>query len=141
MTTARQHWLLKSEPSTYSFEQLVSDGHTRWDGVRNFAARNHLRAMKKGDLCLYYHSGDDKAAVGVARVTREAFPDPTAKGDDWSAVDVEAVRPLHRPVTLAEMKANPLLSKMAMVRRPRLSVSPVTEEEFAAILELAKTLP
>jgi predicted RNA-binding protein with PUA-like domain len=80
MTTARQHWLIKSEPKTYSFEQLAAEGHTRWDGVRNFAARNHLRAMKKGDLCLYYHSGDDKAAVGVARVTREAFPDPTAKG-------------------------------------------------------------
>lgn len=140
MTNApKQHWLIKSEPNTYSFEQLTADGHTRWDGVRNFAARNNLRAMKKGDLCLYYHSGDDKAAVGIARVTREAFPDPTAKGEDWSAVDVEPVRPLPRPVTLAEMRAHSTLGKMAMIRRPRLSVVPVTEEEFAAVLALAKS--
>lgn len=134
----KQHWLLKSEPNTYSFSKLTADGHTIWDGVRNFAARNNLRAMKKGDLCLYYHSGDDKAVVGVARVAREAFPDPSAKGDDWSAVDVEAVRPLARPVTLTEMRAHGVLGKMMMIRRPRLSVAPVTEDEFDAVLELAK---
>jgi predicted RNA-binding protein with PUA-like domain len=134
-----QHWLLKSEPNTYSFEKLAADGRTTWDGVRNFAARNNLRAMKKGDLSLYYHSGEDKAAVGIARVTREAFPDPTAKGDDWSAVEIEAVEPLQRPVTLTEMKAHSALANMMMIRRPRLSVVPVTEEEFAAVLKLART--
>src|ERR1700752_2760335 len=97
------HWLIKSEPSKYSFEQLVADGRTRWDGVRNFAARNHLRAMKKGDLCLYYHSNEGKAGVGVARVVREAYQDPTTE-EDFSAVDIEPVRPFARAVSLDELR-------------------------------------
>src|SRR5579883_556542 len=125
MATARGHWLIKSEPFKYAFEQLVRDGRTRWDGVRNFEARNSLRAMKKGDPCLFYHSNEGKAVVGVARVAREAYPDPTTD-EDFSAVDVEPVRALARPVGLDEMRTHPVLGKMAMFRRPRLSVVPVT---------------
>jgi predicted RNA-binding protein with PUA-like domain len=134
---ARQHWLIKSEPSTYSFERLVADGHTVWDGVRNFEARNNLRAMKKGDLCLFYHSNEGKAVVGIARVSRDGYPDPADA--EWTAVDVEPVRALARPVTLEEMRAQKALSAMAMVRRPRISVTPVTPEEYEAVLALAKT--
>src|SRR5271167_2497676 len=96
---ARQHWLIKSEPTTYSFERLVRDGRTRWDGVRNFAARNNLRGMLVGDLCLYYHSNEGKAVVGIARVAGEPYPDPTSD-DDWTAVDIEPVRAFAQPVTL-----------------------------------------
>src|ERR1700730_16252820 len=96
---ARGHWLIKSDPFKSSFDELRADGRTTWDGVRNFGARNNLRAMKKGDLCLYYHSNEGKAVVGVTRVAREAYPDPTAKGD-FSAVDIEPVRPLARPISL-----------------------------------------
>jgi predicted RNA-binding protein with PUA-like domain len=134
---ARRHWLIKSEPFKYPFERLVTDGRTAWDGVRNFEARNNLRAMKKGDLCLFYHSNEGKAVVGVARVAREAYRDPTTT-DDWSAVDVEPVRALARPVALDEMRAHRLLGKMMLFRRGRLSVVPVTEEEFKAVLELGK---
>jgi len=132
---ARQHWLIKSEPTTYSFEQLVRDGQARWDGVRNFAARNNLRAMKKGDLCLFYHSNEGKHVAGVARVVREAYPDPTSK-EDWTAVDVEPVKALARPVALQEMRDHEVLGKMMMFRRARLSVVPVTKEEFDAVLGL-----
>ena len=135
---AKAHFLIKSEPSVYSFERLVADGHAVWDGVRSFEARNNLRAMKKGDLLLFYHSNEGKAVVGVARVSREAYPDPTADGEDWSVVDVEPVRALARPVGLDELRAHRVLSKMMMLRRPRLSVVPVTGEEFDAVLELAK---
>lgn len=136
---ARQHWLIKSEPSTYSFQRLVSDGHTVWDGVRNFEARNNLRAMKKGDLCLFYHSNDGKAVVGIARVSREAYPDP---GDaDWTAVDIEPVRAVAHPVTLEEMRESPVLANMAMVRRPRISVTVVTPEEYDAIVAMTKGKP
>ncbi len=135
---AKGHWLIKSEPSAYSYEQLVADGETAWTGVRNFTARNNLRAMKKGDLCLYYHSNEGKAVVGVARVLREGYEDPTAKGEDWTAVDVEPVKALARPVPLAEMRDHPLLGKMMMFRQGRLSVVPVTKEEFDAVLELGK---
>jgi predicted RNA-binding protein with PUA-like domain len=137
---AKAHFLIKSEPHKYSFDQLVADGHAVWDGVRSFEARNNLRAMKKGDLLLYYHSTEGKAVVGIARVLREAYPDPTAAEDegDWSAVDVEPVRPLARPVGLDELRADGALSKMMMLRRPRLSVVPVTGDEFDAILDLAK---
>jgi predicted RNA-binding protein with PUA-like domain len=134
---ARRHWLLKSEPLKYPFERLVADGRTAWDGIRNFEARNNLRAMKMGDLCLFYHSNEGKAVVGVARVAREAYQDPTTK-DDWSAVDIEPVRPLARPVALSEMRAHPVLGKMMIFRRGRLSVVPVTVEEFKAVLELGK---
>jgi predicted RNA-binding protein with PUA-like domain len=135
---AKSHFLIKSEPYKYSFDRLVADGHAVWDGVRNFEARNNLRAMKKGDLCLYYHSNEGKAIVGIARVSREAYPDPTAKGEDWSVVDVEPVRALARPVGLDELRANPVLAKMMMLRRPRLSVVPVTTEEYEVVLDLAK---
>src|SRR5580704_1018849 len=133
---AKAHFLIKSEPSVYSFDRLVADGHAVWDGVRSFEARNNLRAMKKGDLALYYHSNEGKAVVGVARVSREAYPDPTGKDDgngDWSAVEVEPVRALARPVTLDELRSHRLLAKMMIIRRPRLSVVPVTDEEFAAV--------
>jgi predicted RNA-binding protein with PUA-like domain len=133
----RGHWLIKSEPSKYSFAQLVADGQTRWDGVRNFAARNNLRVMKKGDPCLYYHSTEEKAVVGVARVIREAFQDPTTQ-EDFSAVDIEPVRPLARPVALDELRSHPVLGKMMIIRQPRLSVSPVTQEEFELVLDLGK---
>jgi predicted RNA-binding protein with PUA-like domain len=136
---AKAHFLIKSEPSVYSFDRLVADGHAVWDGVRSFEARNNLRAMKKGDLLLFYHSNEGKSVVGVARVSREAYPDPTADdGEDWSVVDVEPVRALARPVGLDEFRAHRVLSKMMMLRRPRLSVVPVTGEEFDAVLELAK---
>jgi len=136
----RRYWLLKSEPSKYPFEKLVADGQTAWDGIRSFAARNNLRSMKKGDLCLFYHSNEGKAVVGVARVAREAYQDPTTE-DDWSAVDIVPVRPLApfaRPVSLDEMRAHRVLGKMSIFRQGRLSVAPVTEAEFETVLELGK---
>lgn len=135
MTT--QYWLVKSEPETYAWSDLVRDRRTDWTGVRNFAARGHLNAMKPGDRVLYYHSGDDKAVVGLAEVTRAAFPDQTADEPGWVAVELKAVAPLARPVTLAEIKAEPALAKMALVRIGRLSVQPVTPAEFARIEKLA----
>jgi predicted RNA-binding protein with PUA-like domain len=135
---AKAHFLIKSEPYKFSFDQLVADGRAVWDGVRNFEARNNLRAMKKGDLALYYHSNEGKAIVGIARVSREAYPDPTAEGEDWSVVEVEPVRALARPVGLDELREDRVLAKMMMLRRPRLSVVPVTPVEFDAVLELAK---
>ncbi len=134
-----RHWLIKSEPGVYPYAQLEKEGQTAWEGVRNFGARNNLRAMKKGDLCLFYHSGDGKEVVGLARVVREAYPDPTAKGEDWSAVEVAAARPLARPVTLEAIKADKALGKMAFVRQGRLSVSPVEKPEFDRILKLGGT--
>lgn len=130
-------WLVKSEPNTYSFEDLQRDGRTVWDGVRNNAAALHLKAMKAGDEVLFYHSQEGLAVVGVARVSREAFPDATDPSGRFVAVELEPVRPLPRPVTLAEMKANPALSEMAMLRQSRLSVSPVRPEEWRAILGMA----
>jgi predicted RNA-binding protein with PUA-like domain len=138
---AKAHFLIKSEPSKYSFDQLGADGRTVWDGIRSFEARNNLRAMKKGDQLLFYHSNEGKAVVGIARVSREAYPDPTAEGEDWSVVEIEPVRPLARAVTLDELRAHRVLAKMMMLRRPRLSVVPVTPEEFDAVLELAKKKP
>ena len=137
-TAPRGAWLVKSEPSAYSFEQLVKDGQTAWTGVRNYTARNNLRAMKKGDSVLFYHSNEGKAVVGLARVTREAYQDPTTE-EDWSAVDIEPVRPIRRPVTLDELRGDQIGSKMTLFRLGRLSVVPVTSEELDRILELAKT--
>jgi len=117
----------------------VKDGSTYWDGVRNYEARNNLAAMKKGDLALYYHSNEGKEVVGVARVTKESYPDPTTKDDRWVVVDVEPVVPFKRPVTLAEVKADPDLTEIALVRRGRLSVVPITTPEFRHILKLGKT--
>jgi predicted RNA-binding protein with PUA-like domain len=131
-------YLVKSEPFVYSFDQLVADKKTAWEGVRNFEARNNLRAMKKGDTLLYYHSNEGKEIVGIARVVKEAYQDPTTDGD-WSAVDVAPVKKLKAPVTLATVKAHPLLSKMALVKKSRISVVPVTDAELRAVLKLAKT--
>ncbi len=132
----RRYWLAKSEPFKYSFEQLVRDGRTHWDGVRNFEARNNLRAMAPGDLVLFYHSNEGLAVVGVARVAREAYPDPSAPGEDWSVVDLEPVAPLPEPVPLASIRTTPALASMAILRRSRLSVTPVTEAEFDEVLRL-----
>ena len=134
---ARGYFLLKSEPSKYPFEKLVADGRTAWDGVRNFEARNNLRQMRVDDQCLFYHSNEGKAVVGIARVVREAYQDPTTP-DDWSAVGIEPVRALARPVTLSELRAHPVCSKMAIFRRARLSVVPVTAEEFRVVVDLGK---
>ncbi len=131
-------FLIKSEPSTYSFDQLVDDGHTVWDGIRNFEARNNLRAMKKNDVLLFYHSGKGKEIVGIAKVATTAYQDPRTD-EDWSAVDVAPVKRLAVPVTLAQIKAHKLLSKMGMVKKSRISVLPVTEDELAAVLSLGKT--
>jgi predicted RNA-binding protein with PUA-like domain len=130
------YWLIKSEPSAYSYARLETDGRTAWTGVRNFEARNNLRAMKKGDRCLFYHSVDEKAVVGVARVLGAAYADPTAKGEDWACVDVAPDRKLDKPVTLAEIKARPVLSQMQLVKKSRLSVTPVTERDFELVVSL-----
>lgn len=129
------HWLLKSEPDSYGWDDLVRDGGTEWDGVRNNAAAGHFRAMAAGDEALIYHSGKDKAAVGIARIARAAQAD----GDDgrWVSVRVEPVRPLPRPVTLAAMKAEPALADMAMLRQSRLSVSPITDAAWQVLMRLA----
>lgn len=132
-------WILKSEPSAYSFEQLVADGKTAWTGVRNFQARNHLRAMKKGDIALFFHTGDERALVGVARIASAPGPDPTAPGEDWTSVDVTPLRKLAEPVPLARIKSTPALASLAMIKQSRLSVSPVTEAELKALLALGKT--
>ena len=131
------HWLMKSEPGTYSWADLVRDRSTEWDGVRNNAARLHLKAMEPGDEAFFYHSGDERAVIGIMRVTRQAAPDPTDA--DWVSVTVEPVRALARPVSLKEIKAQPRLAKMELIRQSRLSVSPVRDEEWRAILELAET--
>lgn len=136
---AKSHWLAKSEPSVYPFQQLVSDRRTTWDGVRSFEARNNLRAMKKGDLVLFYHSNEGKEIVGIAKVIAEAYPDPSADEGDWSAVDLAPMKPLSLPVSLAAIKADKKLSQMALIRRSRLSVVPVTPAEFQRILQLGKT--
>jgi predicted RNA-binding protein with PUA-like domain len=128
------YWLMKSEPSSYSWDDLVRDGGTEWDGVRNNAARLHLRTMKKGDEAFFYASMTDKAVVGIMRVTREAQPDP--KDPDWVSVRVEPLRPIG-PVTLAAIKADPKLARMELIRQSRLSVAPVREDEWSRILEMA----
>jgi predicted RNA-binding protein with PUA-like domain len=134
-------WLIKSEPEAYSWDQLVKDGGTPWTGVRNYTARNNLKAMAKGDLCFFYHSVGPKEIVGIAEVAKTAYPDPTAPADEakkgWVCVDVKAKKKLPRPVTLAEIKAHKLLSKMLLVKQSRLSVCPVTPAEEKALLSLA----
>jgi predicted RNA-binding protein with PUA-like domain len=127
---------MKSEPESYSWADLVRDKGTEWDGVRNNAARLHLKTMKPGDTAFFYHSMSDKAVVGIMRITREAQPDP--KDPDWVSVRVEPVEPLPRPVTLAEIKAEPKLAKMELIRQSRLSVAPVRDDEWKLVLEMAK---
>jgi predicted RNA-binding protein with PUA-like domain len=135
-----QYWLIKSEPDVFSYDDLVRDGSTRWDGVRNYQARNNLRAMQQGDLCIYYHSNIGLAAVGIATVLRTHYPDPTAESADWSAIDVGPYRALERPVSLAVIKAHPDLQQIGLVRNPRLSVMPLSREAFDLIVALA-TVP
>ncbi len=138
MPSAVRTWLVKSEPSVYAFDQLVADGRTVWDGVRNAEARTNLRAMKRGDRVFYYHSNEGKEIVGLAEVVREAYPDP--KDAEWSAVDLVPKQRFTRPVTLAQVKADPRFAEMALVRRSRLSVSAVSAAESKAILGLAGKL-
>lgn len=133
----KNYWLVKQEPSDYSWSDFVKDASTSWTGVRNFSARNNLRRMSKGDQVLFYHSGEDKAVVGIAKVTRTAYRDVTAKEGDWSAVDLAPVKPLPRPVTLAEIKAKPQLKNIALVRQSRLSVMPLGAKDFQTILNMA----
>src|SRR3984893_13146039 len=125
----KQFWLVKSEPSAYSWTNFVTDGKTSWTGVRNYTARNNLRAMRKGDAVLFYHRVSEKAVVGIARVIREAYSDPTATEGDWSAVDLAPEKALPRPVTLDEIKRNPRLKEIALLRLSRLSVQPLTNAE------------
>ena len=136
---ARSFWLLKSEPSKYSWDDFVRDGSTCWDGVRNAQARNNLQAMRAGDLALFYHSQEGKEVVGVARITGEAYPDPTADDPRWVVVDLEPERPLRRPVSLAEIKADPKLRGIPLVKQSRLSVMPIERPAFERILALGKT--
>ncbi len=130
------HWLVKSEPETYSWDDLVRDKRTDWTGVRNYAARLHLKAMATGDEVYFYHSGESKSIVGLAKVTKTAFPDKTADEEGWVAVELAPVRALATPVTLAQLKADTTLKAMELVRQSRLSVSPVRPAEFIRVLKL-----
>ena len=131
------HWLLKSEPSSYSWERLVADRRTHWDGVRNPQALNNLRAMQSGDRAFFYHSGEGKDVVGVAEVVRTFYPDPNDKSSKLGMVDIVPVMPVKNPVTLAAMKANPELAGLSLIRQSRLSVCPVGEREWAVICGMA----
>ena len=132
----KNYWLVKQEPEAYSWDDFVRDGRTEWTGVRNFLARKNLRAMRKGDAVLFYHSVSDKAVVGIAQVSREAFPDPTAREGDWSAVELKPVKPLKHPVALAQIKAEPKLREIALLRNSRLSVQPLGKAEFELICRM-----
>ncbi len=128
------YWLVKSEPSVYSWDQFVKDGQTCWSGVRNYAARLHLRAMKKGDLAFFYHSNEGTEIVGIATVIKENYQDPTTEDDRWVAVDLKPVKPLKKSITLDAIKKDKRLADMALIRISRLSVQPVTEEEYGIII-------
>ena len=132
-----QYWLVKQEPTAYSWDQFMADGKTDWTGVRNFQARNNLRSMKSGDQVLFYHSVNGKAVVGIAVVSREAFPDPTATSGDWSAVEIKPVRPVNPPVTLDKIKSDPALAQIPLLRQSRLSVMSLSKNEFDGVLGLA----
>lgn len=132
-------WLIKSEPFKYSWDQFVKDNQTFWDGVRNYQARNNLRAMKKGDLALWYHSNEGLEIVGIAKVVTEAYQDPTTEETAWVVVDFKPVKKLKKPVSLATVKADKRLANMALVKAQRLSVQPVTEAEWDIIMELSET--
>lgn len=134
-----QHWLIKSEPFKYSWEQFEKDGSTYWDGVRNYQARNNLRNMKKGDLAFFYHSNEGLEIVGIAKVIKEAYPDPTADDDNWSVVDFKPYKKLRKPVTLQQIKEEPRLRNIEMLRLNRLSVVSIRPEEFDIILALGST--
>ena len=132
-------WLVKQEPESYSWNDFVKEGGAAWTGIRSYPARLNLRAMKKGDLVLFYHSVSEKQVVGLARVVREAYPDPPAVEGDWSCVDLIPVKPLKKAVSLAAIRADKLLSSMQLVKQTRLSVTPVAAAQFARVLELAET--
>ena len=140
MTTSKdqtkRYWLVKQEPEDYSWTDLVRDGSTSWTGVRNFQARNNLRQMKVGDTVFFYHSGKEKSVVGIAQVARAAYPDPTADDPAWIAVDIKPVKPLSRPVALVDIRANSKLSNLLLIRQSRLSVMPVTKQEFEEIVRM-----
>jgi len=136
MAQEPRHWLVKSEPSAYSWSDLVRDKKTAWTGVRNFQARNNLRAMKMGDLVLFYQSVTDPSVRGITKVVKEAYPDPTAKEGDWSCVVLETVKPLTSPVALTTIKAEPSLAEIALIKQSRLSVMPITPKEYSRILVL-----
>jgi predicted RNA-binding protein with PUA-like domain len=134
----KNYWLVKQEPSDYSWSDFVRDSRTNWTGVRNYSARNNLRRMNKDDEVLFYHSGAEKAVVGIARVTKTAYPDRTAREGDWSAVELAPIKALPTPVTLAQIKAEPRLKHIALVRQPRLSVMPLSAAEFRFIVGMAR---
>ncbi len=134
-----QYWLVKSEPFKYSWDQFVADKETFWDGVRNYLARNNMRAMKKGDLVLFYHSNEGMEVVGVAKVSKEHYPDPTAEDDTWSVVNLKPVKKLKHPVSLATIKSEPRLAQIQLLRLNRLSVTALTANEFDVILQLGET--
>jgi len=135
-----QYWLVKSEPIKYSWDQFVVDKETFWDGVRNYLARNNMRAMKKGDLVLFYHSNEGMEVVGIAKVSKEHYPDPTAEDDTWSVVNLKPVKKLKNPVTLATIKSEPRLAQIQLLRLNRLSVIALTPHEFNVILQLGETV-
>ena len=137
MAAAPNYWLVKSEPNAYSWDDLVNDKWTYWDGVRNYESRNNLRKMVKGDQLLYYHSGKEMAVVGIAKVTREHYQDPTTEDTRWSAVDIKPIQPLPEAVTLKQIKGDARLAEMQLVRRGRLSVTPVTETEYGIVLAMS----
>jgi predicted RNA-binding protein with PUA-like domain len=135
---SKNYWLVKQEPETFSWDEFVAAGQTDWTGVRNFQARNNLKAMKTGDRAIYYHSGKEKAAVGIAEVVKAAYPDPTAKDGDWVAVDIKPVSRFARSVPLAEMRADSELSELTLLRQTQLSVMPVSKQEFDRLVKLGK---
>ncbi len=134
----KNFWLVKQEPSSYSWSDFVAEGRTSWTGVRNYTARNNLRKMRKGDEVLFYHSGEEKAVVGMAKVTRPAYPDPTAAEGDWSAVNLAPIKSLRRPVTLRQIKSDPRLKRIQLVRQSRLSVMPMAATDFRAIVLMGR---
>src|SRR5438874_11735886 len=135
----KNFWLVKQEPSSYSWSDFVAEGQTSWTGVRNYTARNNLRKMRVGDEVLFYHSGEEKAVVGIAKVRRTAYPDPTAKEGDWSTLDLAPIKPLRRPVALRDIKSNLQLKRIPLVRQSRLSVMPLNEPAFREIIKMAAT--
>jgi predicted RNA-binding protein with PUA-like domain len=137
MATKKNSWLVKQEPEDYSWDDLVRDKKTAWTGVRNFQARNNLRNMETGDAVLFYHSGKDKSVVGIAEVAKAAYPDPTADDDSWIAVDIKPVKPLSKPVALTDIRANAKLRNLLLVRQSRLSVMPVSKEDFDEIVKMS----
>ncbi len=139
MNNKKSFWIIKQEPSQYSWAQFEKDRETYWDGVRNYQARNNLKNMRKGDNLLFYHSVVGKEIVGIAEVTREAYPDPTTDDERWVVIDLKPIKPFKVPVTLEEIKAHKELSEIALIKQARLSVMPITKKEFQILLKMGKT--